>query len=50
MVDLSGANASVTLVTTLPEAKLLNGMNSFQAGASKGLLVADFVVGGVLAG
>lgn len=49
MVDMSGANASVTLITTLPEAKFLNGMSSFQAGESKGLLVADFV-GGVSTG
>ena len=50
MVDMCGANASVTLVTTLPGAKFLNGMNSLRAGESKGFLVADSVVGGILAG
>ena len=46
MVDMSGANASVTLVTTLPEVGFLNGMSSFQTGESKGLLIADSVGGG----
>ncbi|KAL1600891.1 hypothetical protein SLS59_005556 [Nothophoma quercina] len=48
-VDMSGANASATLITELPEAKFLNGMGSFQAGESKGLLITDSVVGGIFA-
>ncbi|KAF1350456.1 hypothetical protein EJ07DRAFT_139190 [Lizonia empirigonia] len=48
-VTMTGAEATATLITKLPEAKFLNGMGSFEAGKSKGLLITDSVVGGIWA-
>jgi hypothetical protein len=46
---MTGNKATVTLITKLPKAAFLNGMGSFDAGASKGLLITDSVVGGIWA-
>lgn len=48
-ITLDGAKATASLITKLPEAKFLNGMGSFDAGESKGLLITDSVVGGIWA-
>lgn len=48
-VTMIGAEATASLITKLPEAKFLNGMGSFEAGKSKGLLITDSVVGGIWA-
>lgn len=48
-VTMSGANATAKLITELPEAKFMNGMGSFKAGNSTGLLITDSVVGGIWA-
>lgn len=48
-VKMTGNKATVTLITKLSKAAFLNGMGSFDAGASKGLLITDSVVGGIWA-
>lgn len=48
-VDMSEADGNATLITALPKAKFLNGMGSFKAGKSNGLLITDSVVGGIWA-
>lgn len=48
-VTLRGNDATASLITKLPNAKFLNGMGSFDAGKSKGLLITDSVVGGIWA-
>lgn len=48
-VTIEGVKATASLITKLPEAKFLNGMGSFDAEDSKGLLITDSVVGGIWA-
>lgn len=48
-VNMSGSKATAKLITKLPKAVFLNGMGSFEAEASKGLLITDSVVGGIWA-
>ncbi|KAF3008851.1 hypothetical protein E8E13_010903 [Curvularia kusanoi] len=48
-VKMTGSKATATLITKLPKAAFLNGMGSFKAGARKGLLITDSVVGGIWA-